>query len=193
MLRRLHSTARRVRDHLACVCLWACGQYNPSKFVEVWPRVRSCGDENRLLTRQAFEPFACELVCGIRFTTHVSNDSPASSAALANFVHREAKAVARRHSTAHHRRAIRADDDAMMRPARGGQIERSRAHVRLELSRTAEMRKAERFGVHSSASNKNGQATPGPAVPVEGRVHVDHQAIPQTASLQEIRMRQSLT
>jgi hypothetical protein len=65
--------------------------------------------------------------------------------------------------------------------------------VRLQLGRAAKVRKAERFGVHRSASNKNGQATPSPAVPVEGRVHVDHQAIPQTASLQEIRMRQSLT
>jgi hypothetical protein len=51
--------------------------------------------------------------------------------------------------------------------------------VRLQLGRTAQMRKAERFRVHSSPSNKNGQATSSPAVPVEGRVHVDHQAIPQ--------------
>jgi len=108
-------------------------------------------------------------------------------------MHRDAEAVARRHSTAHDRSAIRADDDAMMRPARGRQVERSGAYVRLQLSRAAEVRKAERFGVYSSASNKNGQAAAGPAVPVEGRVHVDHQAIPQTASLQEIRMRESLT
>jgi len=132
-------------------------------------------------------------MCRIRFTTHVTNHSPASPAALANFVHRDAEAVARRHSTAHDRRAIRADDDAMMRPARGGQVERSGAHVRLQLGRAAKVRKTERFRVHRSASNKNGQATPSPAVPVEGRVYVDHQAIPQTASLQEIRMRQSLT
>ena len=156
-------------------------------------KFRSCGDEHSLLTRQALEPFACKLVCRIRFTTHITNHPPASPAALANFVHRDAEAVARRHSTAHDRRAIRADDDAMMRPARGGQVERSGAHVRLELGRTAEVRKAERFRVYRSASNKNGQATPGPAVPVEGRVHVDHQAIPQTASLQKIRMRESLT
>ena len=130
---------------------------------------------------------------GICFTTHITNNSPASPAALANFVHRDAKAVARRHATAHHRSAIRADDDAMMRPARGSQVERSGAHVRLQLGRAAKVRKAERFRVHSSASNKNGQATPSPAVPVEGRVYVDHQAIPQTASLQEIRMRPSLT
>jgi hypothetical protein len=140
---------------------------------------RSCGDEHRLLARQALEPFARELVCRIRFTTHITNHSPASPAALTNFVHRDAKAVARRHSTAHHGRAISADDDAMMRPARGGQVERTGAHVRLQLGRTAQVRKTERFRVHSPASNKNGQAAPGPAVPVEGRVHVDHQAIPQ--------------
>ena len=193
MLRRRHSTARRVRDHLACVCLWACGQYNRSKFLEVSPRVRSCSDEDGLLTRHAFEAFACKFVSRIRFTTHITNHPPAAPAALANFVHRDAEAVARRHSTAHDRRAISADDDSMMRPARGGQVERAGAHVRLELGRTAKVRKAERFRVHRAASNKNGQATPGPAVPVEGRVYVDHQAIPQTASLQEFRMRQSLT
>lgn len=77
----------------------------------------------------------------------------------------------------------------MMRPPRGGKVERAGAHVRLQLGRTAEVRKAERLRVNRTASNKNGQATPGPAVPVEGRVHVDHQAIPQTASLQEFRMR----
>src|SRR5947199_5216266 len=156
-------------------------------------KFRSCGDERRLLTQQALESFACKLVCRIRFTTHITNHSPASPAPLANFVHRDAEAVARRHSTAHHGRAIRADDDAMIRPPLGSKVERTRAHVSLQLGRTAEVRKAERFRVHRSASNKNGQATTSPAVPVEGRVHVDHQAIPQTASLQEIRMRERLT
>src|SRR5438874_13782104 len=81
----------------------------------------------------------------------------------------------------------------MIRPPRGSKVERTRAHVSLQLGRTAEVRKAERFRIHRSASNKNGQATTSQAVPVEGRVHVDHQAIPQTESLQVIRMRDSLT
>src|SRR3989442_2993591 len=118
---------------------------------------RSCGDEHRLLTRQALEPFACKLMCRIRFTTHITNHSPASPAALANFMHCDAEAVARRHSTAHYRRAIRAHDDAMIRPSRGGEVERSGAHVRLQLGRTAQVRKPERFRVHSSASNTNCQ------------------------------------
>src|SRR5947208_7055138 len=43
------------------------------------------------------------------------------------------------------------------------------------------MRKAKRLGVDGPPSNKNGQATPGPAMLVQRGVHVDHQALPQTA------------
>jgi hypothetical protein len=68
-------------------------------------------------------------------------------------------------------------------PARGGKIKRARAHVRFELSRATHMRKAERLRVNGPPSNKNGQATSGPAVPVQRGVYVDHQALPQTAFL----------
>ena len=130
---------------------------------------------------------------GICFTAHITNDTPTAPASFANFINRSAKAVARRHSATHDWSAIRAHDDAVIWPPRSSKIQRTRADMRLQLSRPTRMRKAERFRVHRSASNKNGQATTSPAVPVEGRVHVDHQAIPQTASLQEIRMRERLT
>ncbi len=123
-------------------------------------------------------------MCRIRFTTHITDDAPATPASLANFMNRDAKAVAGRHSTADDRCAIRAHDDAVIRPARGGQIEGARAHMRLELSRPSKVREAERFRIHRAAPNKNGQATSGPAVLVESGVHIDHQALPQTASLQ---------
>src|SRR5207237_7202835 len=52
---------------------------------------------------------------------------------------------------------------------------------RFQLSGATHMRKAERFGVDGPPSNKNGQATSGPAMLVQRGVHVDHQALPQTA------------
>ena len=78
-------------------------------------------------------------MCRIRFTTHITDDAPATPASLANFMNRDAKAVAGRHSTADDRCAIRAHDDAVIGPARGGQIEGARAHMRLELSRPSEV------------------------------------------------------
>src|SRR6266702_8363348 len=45
------------------------------------------------------------------------------------------------------------------------------------------MRKAERLCVDGPPSNKNGQATSGPAMLVQRGVYVDHQALPQTAFL----------
>src|SRR2546430_17677363 len=45
------------------------------------------------------------------------------------------------------------------------------------------MRKAERLRVDGPPSNKNGQATSGPALSVQRGVHVDHQALPRTAYL----------
>src|ERR1700680_1915562 len=118
-------------------------------------------------------------MCGIRFTAHITNDAPTSAASFANLVHGDAKAVARRHATAHHRRAIRAHDHAVIWPSRRGQIKRAGAHMRLKLGRTAEMRESERLCVHGPSSNENGQATSSPAVSVESGVNVDHQALPQ--------------
>ncbi|TMC85714.1 MAG: SDR family oxidoreductase [Chloroflexi bacterium] len=79
--------------------------------------------------------------------------------------------------------AIRAHDNAVIRPSGGGQIQRAGANVRLQLSRPTHVRKAERLGVDGSTSNKNGQATSGPAMLIQRGVHVDHQALPQTAFL----------
>jgi len=122
-------------------------------------------------------------VRGICFTTHITDHAPATPAPFANFVHSDAKTVARRHSAADHWSAIRAHDHTVMRPARGGEIERARAHVCLQLGRPTEMRKAERLCVDGPPSNKNGQATSGPAMLVQRGVYVDHQALPQTAFL----------
>ena len=121
---------------------------------------------------------------GICFTADITNDAPATAASFADLVDRNPKAVAGRHSAADDRSAIRAHDDTVIRPSRGGEIERTGANVRLQLSRTAHMRKAERLRVDGSTSNKNGQATSSPAMLVQRGVHVDHQALPQTAFLQ---------
>src|SRR5215471_8938248 len=119
----------------------------------------------------------------ICFAAHVSDDAPTPATSFANFVHGDAKAVARRHSAADHRRAVCADDHAVIGPPRGGEIECSGADVRFQLGRTTEMRKAERLRVDGPPSNKNGQATSGPAMLVQRGVYVDHQAFPQTAFL----------
>jgi hypothetical protein len=81
----------------------------------------------------------------------------------------------------------------VMRPPRGGEIEGAGAHMCLELSRPSQVRKAERFRIHRPTPDKNGQATSSPAVPVESGVNVDHQALPQIASLQIRRSRPGST
>ena len=140
------------------------------------------GDEH-LLFGKTLQSLAREFVCGIGFTTDITNDTPTTAASLTNFVDGNAKAVAGRHSAADDWSAIRAHDHTVIRPARGGKIERARAHVRLQLSRTPHVRKAERLRINGSPSNKNGQATSGPAMLVQRGVHVDNQALPQTAFL----------
>src|SRR4029077_21070995 len=120
---------------------------------------------------------------GICFTTDITDDAPAAPASFAHFVNRGAKAVTRRHSASHDGGAISAHYHAVIGPARGCKIERARANVCFELRRSADMRKAERFRVDGAPSNKNGQATSGPAVLVQRGVHVDNQALPQTAFL----------
>src|SRR6266487_1180108 len=117
----------------------------------------------------------------ICFTAHITNDAPAAATSFPNFVYGDAKTVARRHPAPDHRRAIRPHDHTVIGPARGGKVERARAHVRFQLSGATYMRKAERLGVDRTTSNKNGQAAPGPAVLVQRGVYVDHQALPQTA------------
>jgi hypothetical protein len=120
-------------------------------------------------------------VRGICFTADITNNTPTTTASFANFVYGDAKTVARRHSASHHRRAIRAHDHSVIGPSRGGQIERAGADVRLQLGGATHVRKAERLRVDGPPSNKNGQATSGPAMLVQRGVHVDHQALPQTA------------
>src|SRR5215470_19614062 len=90
------------------------------------------GDE-KLLLRQTLQSFTRKLMRGIRFTTHITDHTPATPASFANFVHCDAKTVARRHSAADHWSAISAHDHAVMRPARGGKVKRARAHVCLQL------------------------------------------------------------
>src|SRR5260370_2504624 len=116
---------------------------------------------------------------GIRFTADITNKAPAATTSFAHFVNRGAKAVARCHAASHDRRAIRAHYPAVIGPARGCKIERARADVCLELRRSADMRKAERLRVDGPPSNKNGQATSGPAMLVQRGVHVHHQPLPQ--------------
>jgi hypothetical protein len=118
-------------------------------------------------------------MCRICFTAHITDYTPTATATLTNFMNRNSKTVARRHSAANNGCAISAHDDAVIRPARSGEIERTCAHVRLQLGRTAQVRETERFRVDCPASNENGQATSSPAVSVESGVNVDHQALPQ--------------
>src|SRR5690348_12876192 len=141
-----------------------------------------CGREHLLLGK-TLQTFACKLMRRVCFTAHITNDAPTTTASFADLVDCGAKAVARRHSAANHWSAVGAHDDAVIRPARGGKIERARAHVRFQLSRPTRMRKTERLRVDGPTSNKNGQATSGPAMLVQRGVHVDHQALPQTAFL----------
>src|ERR1700745_4034075 len=119
----------------------------------------------------------------ICFTADITHNPPAAPASFAHFVNRGAKAVARWHSASHDRRAVGAHYHAVIGPARGCKVQRARANVRLELRRSSDMRKAERLRVDGAPSNKNGQATSGPAMLVQRGVHVDHQALPQTAFL----------
>src|SRR5882762_3781494 len=118
-------------------------------------------------------------MCRICFTADITNDAPTAPASLANFMHRNAKAVARWHATAHHRSAIRAHDYTVIRPTGRGKIQRPGAHVSLQLCRAAEVCETKRFRIDGPTSNENGQATSCPAVSVESGVNVDHQALPQ--------------
>jgi hypothetical protein len=132
---------------------------------------------------EALQTFTRQFVRWIGFSTYIANHAPASPAPFADLVHSDAETVARRHAAADHRCAVGAHDHAVVRPASRGEIERSRAYVRFELSRASEMRKAKRFRVDGAPPDENGQTTPGPAMLVQSCVHVDHQALPQTAFL----------
>lgn len=78
-------------------------------------------------------------MCRICFTADITDHAPAATATFTNFMNRDAKTVARRHAAAHDGRAISAHNDPVIRPTRSSQIERTCAHMRLELGRTAQM------------------------------------------------------
>src|SRR5712692_1217557 len=118
-------------------------------------------------------------MCRIRFTADITDDAPTASTSLTNFEYSDPEAVAGRHAAADDGRAVGSHDDAVIRPAGRGEIERPGADVRLQLRRTAEMRETERLRIDGATPNENGQATPCPAVSVESGVHIDHQALPQ--------------
>src|SRR5258708_34383095 len=103
-------------------------------------------------------------MCRIGFTADITHDTPSATASLTNFMHRNAKTVARRHAAADDRRAVRAHDHAVIRPAGGGEVERASADMGFELGRTAEVRETERLRIDRAAPNENGQATSCPAV-----------------------------
>ena len=151
----------------ACVCA-----------LLIFARLALRGHRQRL-SRETLQAFTRQLMRGICLATYVTDDAPAPAAAFTNFVNGHAKAVARRHSTTDDWSAIRAHDHTVMRPARGGKIERARAHVRFQLSRPTRVRKTERFRIDGPPSNKNGQATPGPAMLIQRGIYINHQALPQ--------------
>src|SRR5438105_6283479 len=67
----------------------------------------------------------------------------------------------------------------MCRPASGRQVERGGANVRFQLGRSSAVVEPERLGVDRPAPNKNGQATPGPAVLVESCIDIYDQILSQ--------------
>src|SRR5258706_16445774 len=118
-------------------------------------------------------------MCGIGFTADVTPDTPTATASLTNFVHRNAKTIARRHAAPDDGRGVGTHDHAVIRPAGRSEVERTSADMGFELGRTAEVRETERLRIDRTAPNENGQATSCPAVSVESGVNVDHQALPQ--------------
>ena len=59
----------------------------------------------------------------IRFTADITHNAPTATAPLTNLVHSDAETVARWHTTAHDRSAIRTHDHAVIGPARRCEIE----------------------------------------------------------------------
>jgi hypothetical protein len=102
-----------------------------------------------------------------------------ASRALTDLMDRRPKRLAGGEPAAHHGRAVGPNYDTMSGPAGSGQIERGGADVRLQLSGSTAVVEPERLGVDRPAPNKNGQATPGPAVLIESRVNVYHETLSQ--------------
>ena len=118
----------------------------------------------------------------IGLTAHITHDAVTTPDALPHLVHSDTERLAGREAAAHYRRTVSPHNDAMKRPARGCKVQRGGAHVRFQLCRAPLVRKSERLCVYRPASNKNGQATPGPAVLVERRINVDNKALSQACN-----------
>lgn len=115
----------------------------------------------------------------IRLAADITDDAMTTSDPLSHLVYSDAKRFTGRETTAHDRRTVSPYNHTVKRPPRGGKVQRCCAHVRLQLCGASFVGKAERLGIHRPASNKNGQATPGPAVLVERRIDVDNKALSQ--------------
>jgi len=102
-----------------------------------------------------------------------------ASRALTDFEDRRAKGLTGGKTTSHDGRAVRPNHNAMRGPASSCQVERGGADVRLQLGGSSEVVEAERLGVDRPTPNKNGQATPGPAVLVESCIDIYDQILSQ--------------
>jgi hypothetical protein len=135
------------------------------------------------LAKETLQAFARQLVRRIGLPAHVADHSMAAPAAFANFGDRRSKAVTRRHPAPDHGSAIRPHDDSVAGPTGGSQLQRPRADVRLQLGGPAGMGESEGFGVDRTSADEHGDAAAGASAPVEGGVHVHHQALAQLPSL----------
>lgn len=117
----------------------------------------------------------------VRLPRNVADDSPTASDSVADFIDRDAKGFARGHPAAHNRCAVRPHVNTVVGPSRRCKIQRTCADVRLQLCGAARIPESKRFRVNASTPNKNGQAAPGLAVPVESGIYIDNKALPQTA------------
>lgn len=118
-------------------------------------------------------------MCRIGLTADITHDAVTASDAVAYLVNGDAKRFTGRKTAAYYRGTVGPNHDTLKRPARRSEVQRSSAHVCFQLRRATTVSEAEGFRVHGPASNKNGQATPGPAVLIERRVDVDNKALSQ--------------
>src|SRR5439155_25115187 len=115
----------------------------------------------------------------ICLSTYVSDNAMTTSRARADLAHGDTERLTGRKPASHDRRAVGPNDDAMRGPAGCRKVEGRGANVRLQLGRSATVVEPERLGVDRPAPNKNGQATPGPAVLVESCIDIYDQILSQ--------------
>ena len=102
-----------------------------------------------------------------------------TSRSRADLVDGDAERLAGWKPAPHHWCAVGPNDDAMRGPAGCRKVEGRGANVRLQLGGSAAVVEPERLGVDRPAPNKNGQATPGPAVLVESCIDIYDQILSQ--------------